>query len=477
VPQEGAVATWLHGSPVLRETIENMLRLTFVLGLSLFIAAPAAERQVQHIVLVSVDGLSASYLTDQRANMPNLRSIAKQGVSAEGMVTSFPSVTWPSHTSLVTGTFPARHGVIGNSVWNRSTHQEVKYIGDPVLTKDEAIRVPTLYDVAHKAGLSTASVIWPCSNGAKTLNWIIPDSNKTEIHARYTTPGFAEELAAAGIDISKLGEWGWGKQHSTNRDIVYTQVTKHLLSQHKVELILLHLITPDGVEHGYGPNTPAAYQAVAESDQRLGEIWEALQMPPFAGNSAMFIVSDHGFAPYEKLIRPNVVLKELGLIRTDEKNKATERSAWCVAQGGSAFIYVLDDERRAEITATLARKLVDLEGVLAVMHPTEFTQLGVPDPDSNPEAPHLVLTTGPGYSFDNSLKGDAVADAGGHKGSHGHDPRPDYMHATFVAVGTGIKRGKKLDFIRNVDVAPTIAHLLGLKMDSDGRVLKEALSK
>ncbi|MEO1981359.1 MAG: ectonucleotide pyrophosphatase/phosphodiesterase, partial [Fuerstiella sp.] len=235
-----------------------MSRLTYILALSLFVAAPSAravDRQVRHIVLVSVDGLSASYLTDQRANMPNLRSMAQQGASAEGMITSFPSVTWPSHTSLITGTVPARHGVIGNAVWNRKTHQEVKYIGDPVLTKDEAIRVPTLYDVAHNAGLSTASVIWPCSNGAKTLNWIIPDSNKTEIHARYTTPGFADELADAGIDISKLGEWGWGKQHSTNRDIVYTQVTKHLLSQHKVELILLHLITPDGVEHGYGPNT------------------------------------------------------------------------------------------------------------------------------------------------------------------------------------------------------------------------------
>jgi predicted AlkP superfamily pyrophosphatase or phosphodiesterase len=456
-----------------------MSRLPFVLALSLFIAvspARAADRHVKHVVLVSVDGLSASYLTDQRAQMPNLRSMAKQGVSAQGMVTTFPSVTWPSHTSLITGTFPARHGVIGNSVWNRETQQEVKYIGDPVLTKDEAIRVPTLYDVAHKAGLSTASVIWPCSNGAQTLNWMIPDSNKTEIHARYTTPGFADELAAAGVDISKLGEWGWGKQHSTNRDIVYTQVTKHLLTQHNVELILLHLITPDGVEHGYGPNTPAAYQAVAESDQRLGEIRDALQQPPFAGNSTMFVVSDHGFAPYEKLIRPNVVLKDLGLIKTDAKNKVTERSAWCVAQGGSAFIYVLDDERRTEITAMLADRLGGVEGVLNVMSPSEFTQLGVPDPGSNPEAPHLVLTTGPGYSFDNSVKGSAVADAGGHKGSHGHDPRPDYMHATFVAVGRGIKPDTKLEFIRNVDVAPTIAYLLGLQMDTDGRVLREALT-
>ena len=185
--------------------------------------------------------------------------------------------------------------------------------------------------------------------------------------------------------------------------------------------MLLHLITPDGVEHGYGPNTPPAYQAVAESDQYLGEIRDALQQPPFAGNSTMFVVSDHGFTPYENLIRPDVVLKELQPIQTDEKHKVTERSTWCVAQGGSAFVYVLDDERRTEITDTLVDEFAGLEGILDVMSPKEFTPLGVPDPGSNPEASHLVLTTDPGYSFD---KGDAVADAGGHKGSHGHDPRP-----------------------------------------------------
>jgi predicted AlkP superfamily pyrophosphatase or phosphodiesterase len=91
--------------------------------------------------------------------MPNFRSIARQAFSAEAMVTTFRRVTRPSYTSLITGMFPARHGVPGNSVRNRETLQEVKYIGDSVLAKDEAMRVLTLCDVAHKAGLSTASVI------------------------------------------------------------------------------------------------------------------------------------------------------------------------------------------------------------------------------------------------------------------------------------------------------------------------------
>jgi predicted AlkP superfamily pyrophosphatase or phosphodiesterase len=372
---------------------------------------------------------------------------------------------------------PARHGVIGNSVWDAKRNRGLTYIGDPELTKDESIRVPTLYDIAHRAGLSCGSVIWPCCNGAKSLQWVIPDSNRADLHAKYTTPGFVEELKQADIDISQLGVWGWNKQYATQRDVLYTRVANYLLQKHGVNLLLVHLINPDGVEHAYGPHTPEAYQAVAESDAQVAEIWNALQKPPLAGKSTLFVVSDHGFAPYEKFIRPNVVLQEVGLVTADDKDKVTDRKAWCVAQGGSSFVYVLDEPRRSELTAQLKQKLAALEGVTAVVEPKDYGRLGLPSPEANPESPHLVLMTGPGYSFANELTRPAVADAGGHKGTHGHDPAPAYMHATFIAAGAGIKPGVKLQIIRNTDIAPTIAHLMGLTMpDVDGRVLKEILS-
>src|SRR5438034_6354355 len=129
---------------------ENCMRRTIywlggLLVVCMFGAAHAADGPpVKHVVLVSVDGLAASYLDDPRAEMPTLRKLAKSGAVAKGMITSFPSVTWPSHTSLITGVQPARHGVIGNSVWSRKLDRPLTYIGDPELTKDEAIKVPTL---------------------------------------------------------------------------------------------------------------------------------------------------------------------------------------------------------------------------------------------------------------------------------------------------------------------------------------------
>jgi predicted AlkP superfamily pyrophosphatase or phosphodiesterase len=439
--------------------------------------AQPAEKPVRHVVLVSIDGLAASYLDDPRANLPMLRKLRKGGATAKGMITSFPSVTWPSHTSLITGVQPSRHGVIGNNVWLRGEERSLAYIGDPERTKEQAVKATTLYDVAHQAGLTCGGVIWPCTNGASSLKWMIPDAGRADLHAKYTTPGLVAELARENIDISKLGAWGWNKDYSTERDVLYTKVAQHLLKKQNANLVLVHLVTPDGVEHAYGPHTPEAYQAVAESDQRIAEIWQTLQEPPLAGKAALFVVSDHGFAPYEKFIRPNVLLKELGLVAADDAGKVTSRKAWCVAQGGSAFVYVLEKLRHAEIAAELKAKLAKLEGVSGVHGTEEFTRFGLPQPSANPEAPDLVLTTGPGYSFAEQVTGEAIAKTDGLKGSHGHDPAPAYMHATFIAAGAGTKAGVQLERIQNVDVAPTIARLMGLTLnDVDGRVLTEILA-
>lgn len=453
------------------------LRFFMVFSVVTMFSTVALAEDVKHVVLISVDGLAASYFDDPKAELPTLRMLAKHGARAEGMITTFPSVTWPSHTSLITGTKAAKHGVIGNSVFDRRAGRELVYIGDPELEKADAIKVPTLYDVAHAAGLKCGSVIWPCCNGAKSLDWVIPDSNKQPIHDKYTTPGFVAELKDAGIDISELGKWGWDKKYSSPRDDLYTRVALHLLEKHKANLILLHLITPDGVEHAYGPHTPEAYKAVAEADANVKRIWDALQKPPFAGKSALFVTSDHGFAPIEKLIRPNVELKRLGLIETDDKNKPTKRQAWCVAQGGSAFIYLLDDAIRAEHLPRVKVALSKLGGVQHVIEPAEFASLGLPSPSENHEAPHLILATGPGYSFNGDVSGDVIGPATEtYRGTHGHLPQPAYMHATFIAAGAGIRSGMKLKTIENTDVAPTIARLMGLKLENaDGRELTEIL--
>lgn len=301
--------------------IPRTLQTSAILAFSLLVllVGTASGAEVRSVVLVSVDGLAADYLDDPKADLPTLRMLRRIGASAEGMITTFPSVTWPAHTSLITGTRPRTHGILANTTYDRRTRQPVIYIGDPQLTKDQAVHVPTLYDAAHKSGLKTAAVIWPCTNGARSLDWMIPDSSRPEPHLQHTTPGLAKDLAAAGIDISQLGAWGWQMQYALRRDRLYPQVACYLLENKHANLVLVHLVSTDGVQHLFGPQTFAAYQAVAFEDRCVKQIWNTLQKPEFAGDSALFVVSDHGFAPYDKFIEPNVILKNLGLIQVAHK--------------------------------------------------------------------------------------------------------------------------------------------------------------
>ena len=91
------------------------------------------------------------------------------------MKASMPTVTWPNHTTLVTGVQPGRHAVIGNNYLDRATGKVVTLLPDPTLNKDEIVKSPTVYGLAHAAGLKTAAVIWPASRGAKPLDWTVPD--------------------------------------------------------------------------------------------------------------------------------------------------------------------------------------------------------------------------------------------------------------------------------------------------------------
>jgi len=430
------------------------------------------------VVLVSVDGLSATYMQDKNAHMPTLRRLAREGACAEGMVTTFPSVTWTAHVSLITGASPAKHGVIANRTLDRKTGKSIGYIGDATFTKEQCVRVPTLYDAVHGAGMKTASIIWPACNGADTLDWMIPDSNQEAMHRRYTTPGLADELAAAGISIAKLGTWGWKHEYSAMRDATYTRAASYLLRTYRPGLLILHLITPDGFEHDYGPNVEEAYWTCANADDRIRELWETLQSPPLAGRSTLFVVSDHGFAVYEKHINPNVLLAERGLIDVDDKGKITKRRAWLQSSGGSAGIYLMDDATREQVKQDLIPRLAAIEGVDRVLDVDAFTKLGLPDPAKNPEQPDLMLSAKSGYSFSTTHKGGKlVTDVGGRRGTHGHLPDQRFMHATFVAAGAAIKPGARLGKISSLDVAPTIAAILGADLPTaEGRVLTEILA-
>ena len=366
------------------------------------------------------------------------------------------------------------NGVLNNSYWDREKGASVALIPDPVFNKDEIVKVPTIYDIAKQANLKTGGIVWPATRGAKTLDWTVPDVFSDALFQTYGTASLLAEFKAAKIPYEMQEKWCRQGDGGVPRDRMYAQMTGHVIRQHKPNLMLLHLVEVDHVNHQKGPRSPESYEAVAFDDERVKEVWEAAK-ETFPGRATVIVVSDHGFMPYWQSIQPNVLLRKDGLVKM-EGAKVTARQAWALGQ----FIYVLDKSQRKELVKKLAEEFRKVEGVESVVEEKDFAKFGLVTQDVDSRMPNLIINPKEGYTTSDTATGDLVvtAKSDSMKGAHGHDPGHKLMQGTFVAWGAGIRKGAKVGEINNVDVAPTIARLLGLEMKNvEGHPLEAILVK
>ncbi|HLY10574.1 MAG TPA: alkaline phosphatase family protein [Planctomycetota bacterium] len=431
--------------------------------------APVAP-QDRLVVLISIDGLPADVLKDPLLHLPTLRRLMEEGATAEGLRCSFPTVTWPNHTTLVTGVPPAKHGVLANSYYDRAQQKVVALLPDPVFDKDEIVKAPTIYDVAHAAGLKTAGIIWPASRNAKTLDWTVPDCGTKDLWDKYGTASWMDELRKEGIPVDLQESWA-KNNGGVQRDWMYARATAQVIRKHHPNLVLLHLVEVDHVEHAKGPRTPDAAWAASQADDRVRDVIEAIEAAGMKDRATVFVVSDHGFFGYTKQINIGVALKKAGLL-TLEGDTITARTAASVSQGGASFVYELAPGVADKIRAALS----GVEGILRILEPKDFPAEGMTTPAVDPRMADLVLAAKEGYSFTDSAAGDRIVTETPLKGTHGYLPDDPKLYATFIAWGAGIRRGARLPVTDSIHVAPTIARLLGLNLGSaDGKPLLGAL--
>lgn len=445
------------------------------LSLSLLPAGHAAPASDRLVILISVDGFAHDYFDDPKARLPNIRKLAAAGTRAKRMECSYPTVTWTNHTTLVTGVNPGKHGLIGNDYFDRSTLKKIPLIPDPLFNKEEIVKSPTIYDLAKSAGLTTAAVCWPASRGAPTLDWTVPDVFEQELFEKYGTPALLREARAAGIPIEKQMTWcKIGNEGKPMRDFMYAQLASLIIDKHSPNLLLLHLVSVDSNEHTYGRNSAEAYWALNDSDNRVGVVVDAVAAAGLTNKTTFIVTTDHGFYNFTKTINPNALLRKEGLLQS-LGSKIGSAKAYALAEGGACFVYVLDQENRANIIASLKPKLQSLEGVSLVTE--DASSVGHKSASEDPREPDLFLACKDGYSFSDALADiEEIRTLDTVKGSHGHLPSEPGLGGSFVISGVGIKPSVVIDAIKNVDVAPTMAKLLGIEMPGvEGNILEQAL--
>lgn len=422
----------------------------------------------RHVVVISLDAFPAYALRDPNIPLPVLRKLISEGGFAEGLKPVNPTVTWPNHTSLITGVNAARHGVIYNGLPVRAEGKPMRV--EPWIDKNELVQARTVYDAAHDAGLTTAEVDWVAIHHAASVNWSfaeVPNADGT-VEREMVDGGFVtgEEIRA------------FSKGPITLKDEIWTRAAVHIIEKHRPNLLLMHLLTTDSVQHQYGAKSLAANTALILADRQIQRVLDAIDRAGIRDQTTVLVVSDHGFKTYQHLIRPNALLRQRGLLR--DRDGQIDCDAWVVAEGGTAMAYVTRESARETALKVLSGMVGTVPGIDKVILPSSFAEYGYPKVTNQGRMADLVLAAIPGYAFDANAKGETVVDvpAGSTPGNHGYLNSDSDTNAILVAWGAGIQPGSHVGLVPNVDVAPTIAQLLKLDFPgTQGSVLIDLLRK
>ena len=447
-----------------------MRRIVFT-GLLLSLVAPtwlasqAQNRTDVPVVLISIDGLKPDYVLEADKHglkVPNLRRLASEGAYASGVTGVLPTVTYPSHTTMVTGVSPAKHGVIANSPFDpfsKNLNGWYWYAED--------IKVQTLWDACAKAHIPTGSVDWPVTVGAKidfniVQYWRAENAEDRKLIRALSTPRLFDEAESA------LGSYTDGNDYSIAGDLRRAAFNVYVIEKKKPRFHLSYFGSLDEEEHRSGPYSAQTFAVLEQLDGVIGQLRAAAEKIG-GGRAVVCVVSDHGFKLTDKEVNVNSALREAGLIELNEQGRVKSWRAIMWYGGGSAGIMLRDekDHEARRIAGDVLKRLENdaSSGVAKVADRAAARALG-----GFPDAA-FVIALRSGYRLGGKLQGPVTVTVRP-GGTHGYAPDVPEMNSSFFIAGPGVAANRNLNQIDMRDIAPTIASLLSVKLESaQGRVL------
>lgn len=420
------------------------------------LAFMASAGQASPVLMISLDGLRPDDVTQANARgikVPQLRALLEQGAHASGVVGVLPTLTYPSHTTLVTGVAPAEHGVSNNLTFDPQARNQQGwywYASD--------IRVPTLWQAAHAAGLKTASIHWPVTVGAAGIDenlpqyWRTGTSDDPKLMAALATPGLLPRLEA------KLGAYEQGIDESVEGDAVRVRFAQAILAD-KPAFTTVYLAGIDHEEHRSGPGSAAAIATIEKTDALIGAlVASARQAMP---DVTIVVVSDHGFLPVTTDINLFAPFIAAGLITLGSDGKVASWLAEPWLAGGTASI-VLADTKDAGVLARVTKLVGELAAdpryhIASVLDRTETQRRG------GPREAMFTIAMQSGFETGRDPAA-ALATPSAYKGMHGYMPDLSAMRSTLIVAGPALRRHGDLGEIDMRAIAPSIARVLGVKM-------------
>ena len=388
----------------------------------LLLAAGSAWAR-QPLVVISVDGFDNRYLAqadEMGLRIPNMRRLMGEGEIAKGVIGVFPTITWPSHTTLITGVDPVAHGILSN--WRPPGDRYLNYA---------QIKVPTLIGAAHAAGLKTATVTWPVTVDAP-VDWNLPEYFEKRQGGSMDTRSVEKKSAPQDL-VATISRAFPSFPQEWMDDRTRTLATIFLLQNQKPDLLLLHLVDLDSEEHENAPFTREAMAVVERTDELIGQIMAAAPR-----GSAIAIVSDHGFERVERTVNIKAIVEKEG-------------ASGVTAAGG---IVMAEDAASASILRRLATD--SKNGIGREIPMSEYARF----PSTLPAHPSVVFESAEHVMFGGGNSGDVYAKPQ-EIGNHGHWPMR--YRSVFVLWGPGIPHRDLPEFSIK-EIAGRLAAVIGVAL-------------
>jgi predicted AlkP superfamily pyrophosphatase or phosphodiesterase len=435
-----------------RLSVSPSLRLSVSLSLLICLIAAPTRQAIQqnpqekegkaktppissHVILITISSLRSDFVTgaeSQRLKIPTIQALRTQGSYAVGIESVFPSQTLPAHASMITGSPPADHAVTSDYSFDQEDASQSK---EPRKSARE-IKTDTVFDAARRAGLVVAAVGFPLTTDAAIV-FNQPDA----------TDDFVKALSAADI-----------------------------IEKHRPNLLLVNFTSFDVAQRRYGPLSAESLRAMESIDGLVKKIIDATENSRIAEETTFILVSDSGASKVEKEFNPNVLLAKKGWLASDGHGRITSWRAVAQSFGGSAAIFVRDpkDEDFIHEVETFFTQQAEKPDspIWRIITRREATKLG-----ADPRAA-LYLDAAPFYAITAKTTGSPITNLtkDADRAAHGYAPSRVEMRSLFVIAGKGIKSGAQTPYARLIDIAPTVARLLGLEMKTArGRVITEVI--
>lgn len=413
---------------------------------------------------------------------PNFSKIMEKRAEVERVTTIYPSITYPAHTSILTGCRPGKHGIYNNHPLK--TYKD--RIGHWYLYS-KSIQVEDLFAAAKRAGCSTAAVYWPITGCNPNIDYIIdeyffyyPNEGAEEAFARL---GAGEEaLQAVRENMHRFPTTRGSKelQITSTFDDFIMGCTCSLIRNQQPDVLLVHNCYMDSHRHHYGVFGDKTKECLDMLDVWLGEVYQAMVDAGVYEDTNFVILSDHGQMDFTRRIKMNVLLQRGGLLDVAPDGTLYDWQAYAQSNGMSATIHLRDHNN-----LTLRQRVYEYLKQLAAEGVWGFKQVYTVDEvreryGTYGAFSYMVETDGDTAFSDDWLEPVespvVLTDYRLGYATHGYEPEKG-PQPVFMGRGPAFKEGAMIAKASVVDEAPTLAKILGQEMpQAEGRCLGELLN-